>query len=89
MKPPRHTQAPLSGSQNPWLSQSQKNSQLGPYFPCLHTKEQTNLFFISQMQDYLVIIQKLSIFLKYTDIKSEEKVWGAIEYRKRFDIRFL
>lgn len=41
------------------------------------------------MQDYLVIIQKLSILLKYTDIKSEEKVWGAIEYRKRFDIRFL
>lgn len=89
VKPPRHTQAPLSGSQNPWLSQSQKNSQLGPYFPCLHTEEQTNL--ITFFSDCLVIIHvlKLSIFLKATNIKSDgikfsrEKGWGAIEYKKK------
>lgn len=95
VKPPRHTQAPLSGSQNPWLSQSQKNSQLGPYFPCLHTEEQTNL--ITFFSDCLVIIHvlKLSIFLKATNIKSDgikfsrEKGWGAIEYKKKIDTKFL
>lgn len=89
VKPPRHTQAPLSGSQNPWLSQSQKNSQLGPYFPCLHTERQTNLIIF--FSDCLVIIHvlKLSIFLKSTNIKSDgikfsrEKGWGAIEYKKK------